>query len=358
MPLNILHHKSWNVYNTENIERVKRDEAKAKEEEQKKKERAIQAEREFRLSLLRKKNSINTESNSNSNNISLTDNLNENGHINLFYKEVQQLNSGKNEEREEEEKKQKEKFESQFIYSLTGKDKETPWYSLGKSSDTTNKEVKDSNDNNNKLKRLRKDKKRKEIEDPLSLIKKNLSKNKEIELKFKESLPYFQREKKNDIINKSETFTNPTELLKEFSKKRKSNYNSSSSSDSSSDSSSSESDSSSSSDYHKKRRHDKRKKHHHHHSHHHKHGHKHNKSSKKHNKNKRKHHSSEEDKHDSKSTIEKLREERFKREQEERQRALNISGIQQSLSVNKVEEDKYFYNSQFNPDSIRQLRKN
>ncbi|OUM57713.1 hypothetical protein PIROE2DRAFT_17217, partial [Piromyces sp. E2] len=121
MPLNILHHKSWNVYNTENIERVRRDEAKAKEEEERKKEKAIQAEREFRLSLLRQKNSIRTDSTSKD--LLLDSNLNENGHINLFYEEEQQLNNGKNEEREKEEKAEKEKFESQFIYSLTGKDK-------------------------------------------------------------------------------------------------------------------------------------------------------------------------------------------------------------------------------------------
>jgi len=314
-----------------------------------KKEKAVQAEREFRLSVLRQKNSISTEPTSNK--LTLDDNLNENGHINLFYEEEQQLNAGKNEEREEEEKKKKEKFESQFIYSLTGKDKEQPWYSL----DKTNK----SNDNNknkniSSLKEKRKDKKRKEIEDPLELIKKNLAKNKEIEQSYKESLSYYQRENKNsnDVINNTDTFVNPTKLLKEFSKKTKS---SNSSSSSSSDTSSSESDSSSDSNTHKKRKHSKR---HHHHSHHHKHSHKHHKNSKKHsNKKIKKHH--EEVKKEKKgiSTIEKLREERLKREKEERQRALNINGIPASSLVNKVEEEKYFYNSQFNPDSIRQLNK-
>ena len=58
-----------------------------------------------------------------------------------------------------------------------------------------------------------------------------------------------------------------------------------------------------------------------------------------------------------KKKIIQKREERLKREQEERQRALGFNGIQKSPSINLVEEDKYFYNSQFNPDSIRQLKR-
>ncbi|ORX60890.1 hypothetical protein BCR36DRAFT_314836 [Piromyces finnis] len=353
MPLNILHHKSWNVYNTENIERVRRDEAKAKEEEQKKKKKAIQAEWEFRLSLLRNKNS--TKGDSTSNDLPLNSHLNENGHVNLFYEEEQQLNSGKNEEREEEEKAKREKFESQFIYSLTGKDKEKPWYSLDKSSKSL--KVPSISDNNNKLKKLNKDKKRKELEDPLELIKKNSAKNKEIELKYKESLPYYERRinKTNEIIKNTETFLNPTKLLKEFSKDRKiKDYSYSSSSESSN--SSIESDSSSNSRSHKKRKHSK---HHHRHSHHHHHhyDHKHEKNSKKNSKKRKKHH--EESHQNGKTTIEKLREERMKREQEERQRALRVNGIQASPApqMDKISEDKYFYNSQFNPESIRQLKR-
>jgi len=234
---------------------------------------------------------------------------------------------------------------------LTGKDKEKPWYSLDKVNNSTNNVL---NKTEEKLKKLHKDKKRKEIEDPLELIKKNLAKDKEIEQKIQESLPYYQRERKNlnETININETFTNPTELLKEISSKRKSNHDSSSSSSSES---SSESDSSTSSDTNKKRK--RSKHHHHHHSHHHK-RHKHDKNSKKHSKKRRKHHEKS-SKQDSKSSIEKLREERLKREQEERQKALHINGAlkSQTPNVDKVEEDKYFYNSQFNPDSIRQLKR-
>ncbi|RUS30250.1 hypothetical protein BC938DRAFT_479662 [Jimgerdemannia flammicorona] len=53
--MNILHHKSWHVYNTDNIEKVRKDEQKAKEEEEKKTERIATAERETRITLLRQR---------------------------------------------------------------------------------------------------------------------------------------------------------------------------------------------------------------------------------------------------------------------------------------------------------------
>ncbi|KAF9171368.1 Leukocyte receptor cluster member 1 [Mortierella sp. AD010] len=53
--MNILPHKSWHVYNQKNRERVQRDEAQAKEQEQQANDRAVKAEREYRLSELRRK---------------------------------------------------------------------------------------------------------------------------------------------------------------------------------------------------------------------------------------------------------------------------------------------------------------
>ncbi|KAF9357602.1 hypothetical protein BGX26_003446 [Mortierella sp. AD094] len=53
--MNILPHKSWHVYNQKNREKVQRDEAQAKEQEQQASDRAIKAEREYRLSELRRK---------------------------------------------------------------------------------------------------------------------------------------------------------------------------------------------------------------------------------------------------------------------------------------------------------------
>ncbi len=56
MPLNILHHKSYHVYNRKNIEKVKRDENQAKIYENEKRSLREKLQREQRLRLLRNSN--------------------------------------------------------------------------------------------------------------------------------------------------------------------------------------------------------------------------------------------------------------------------------------------------------------
>jgi hypothetical protein len=55
MPINLLHHKSYHVYNSKNIERVKRDEQLAKEKEQVENYRTEDRERKERTRLLRER---------------------------------------------------------------------------------------------------------------------------------------------------------------------------------------------------------------------------------------------------------------------------------------------------------------
>ncbi|KAG4304188.1 hypothetical protein PORY_002369 [Pneumocystis oryctolagi] len=58
MPLNILKHKSWNVYNKSNIERVWRDEMLAKKKEEEEEMRVRQADAERRLKILRERSEL------------------------------------------------------------------------------------------------------------------------------------------------------------------------------------------------------------------------------------------------------------------------------------------------------------
>ena len=53
MPLHLLHHKSWHVYNTANVDRVRRDQENARRKEEEEEMRMNQADQERRLQQLR-----------------------------------------------------------------------------------------------------------------------------------------------------------------------------------------------------------------------------------------------------------------------------------------------------------------
>ncbi|ORX52849.1 hypothetical protein DM01DRAFT_1336632 [Hesseltinella vesiculosa] len=118
--MNILPHKSWNVYNKKNIEKVQRDEAKAQEEDDAKRQRAILAESQARLQMLRQR---------------AAERAIESGHepqptqpIRLFAEEEQ---NHQNEEALKDKLAQEKKLERQFTMYLDKGAQETdaPWYS-------------------------------------------------------------------------------------------------------------------------------------------------------------------------------------------------------------------------------------
>ncbi|CAI5437697.1 unnamed protein product [Caenorhabditis angaria] len=142
--MNILHHKSWHVRTKANMQRVRRDEAKAAEEEQRILDRQIQAENERRIGVLRQRaeqkvNSLFGESSSeaagtSSRDVCISD---ETGHVNLFQdlerEERKNLGTG-NKEYEEEKAKEKREWESKmgiqvyFAENTNDLDKKKEWY--------------------------------------------------------------------------------------------------------------------------------------------------------------------------------------------------------------------------------------
>jgi len=128
--MNILPKKKWHVRTSENIARVRRDEAKAAEEAKELERRIKLAEQEARVSLLREKAKLrggdteeslaepkgNTESSV----------VGPSGHINFFQQlEDGEEGTGTNKEHEEEKKKEQEEYEKKVGYlTYLGQDTE------------------------------------------------------------------------------------------------------------------------------------------------------------------------------------------------------------------------------------------
>ncbi|KAL1930273.1 hypothetical protein VTP01DRAFT_1427 [Rhizomucor pusillus] len=171
--MNILPHKSWHVYNKKNIEKVKRDEAKAREEEEAKAKRAAQAESEARLNLLRERARSRLELEGASSNLVRSEAPK---HVNLF-EDIEKNRDTQNEEYIAEKKAKDEKLERQLtMYLDKGVKDQVPWYSkaeydrFGEGSKGTR--FKSKHDDKDKHRR-----KRKAIEyneDPLHSIRKEL----------------------------------------------------------------------------------------------------------------------------------------------------------------------------------------
>ncbi|GFN99640.1 leukocyte receptor cluster member 1 [Plakobranchus ocellatus] len=202
--MNILPHKSWHVRTKKNIERVRRDEEKAAEEEKEKQRRIALAEQEARTDLLRSKarNRAITSPQSSSESLvaQATKGANSTSkdvvvpglgdtkeHMN-FFKEIEDglIKQGKNQEHEAEKKKEQEDLEKRIgllTYlgqtALESKDS-APWYldkSLRKTAKVDDDDKEKKNDNEAELRRAVQ-KKRLEEMDPLLQMKQYVEKKK------------------------------------------------------------------------------------------------------------------------------------------------------------------------------------
>ncbi|OBZ82488.1 Leukocyte receptor cluster member 1 [Choanephora cucurbitarum] len=167
--MNILHHKSWHVYNKDNVERVRQDEAKAEEEAKKKQEKVILAESEARLDLLRKRANAHLPAEQQQTVIQ---------HVNLF-QDLQENST--NDEHEAEKKAQQDKQDRQLtMYLDKGASKEDqPWYTRSKQSDEKYRDqykFKSKQDKKEDQKYKRKRESIRLIEDPLEYISKSQKK--------------------------------------------------------------------------------------------------------------------------------------------------------------------------------------
>ncbi|KAI9315918.1 hypothetical protein BX666DRAFT_2028161 [Dichotomocladium elegans] len=174
--MNILPHKSWHVYNAKNIEKVKRDEARAQAEEEAKAKRVTQAESEARLQLLREraeKRHVQGDGALISGTV-----VKKEERLVLFGEDGGNISVG-NEERAAEEKEKEDRLERQItMYLDKGATEPAPWYATAESDRFGESTVKDNRPVSEAKQRRRK-RAIKVQEDPLYDIRKSLKKREE-----------------------------------------------------------------------------------------------------------------------------------------------------------------------------------
>ncbi|KAI8672131.1 Cir-N domain-containing protein [Fusarium sp. Ph1] len=247
MPLHLLGKKSWNVYNADNIARVRRDEAAAKAAEEAEEQRMQETDAQRRLAILRGEAPPliedaepstadeppareNTHSGSmrrkrkrpgeddtdfemrvarERDNMAVVSVESERkptssapivdhaGHIDLFGDEKLRAHAEKNEEAEKEAKKKKQSYEDQYTMRFSnaaGKDGALqPWYSQSDAAapDASSKDVWGNQD----PKRKERDIKRIVSNDPLAMMKQGASKVREL----KQERKRFQEERDEEL---------------------------------------------------------------------------------------------------------------------------------------------------------------
>ncbi|RFN53347.1 hypothetical protein FIE12Z_2411 [Fusarium flagelliforme] len=249
MPLHLLGKKSWNVYNADNIARVRRDEAAAKAAEEGEEQRMQEIDAQRRLAILRGEEpppieepephrldepSVRTHDASprggtrrkrkrpgeddtdfemriarenDSSTLIRTEPerkgtssapiMDDNGHIDLLGDEKSRAHAEKNEEAEKEAKKKKQSYQDQYMMRFTnaaGKDGAMrPWYSQSDAAapDASSKDVWGNQDPNRK----ERDAKRIISNDPLAMMKQGASKVREL----KQDRKRFQQEREEEL---------------------------------------------------------------------------------------------------------------------------------------------------------------
>ncbi|KAM0210629.1 hypothetical protein ACHAPQ_004856 [Fusarium lateritium] len=234
MPLHLLGKKSWNVYNADNIARVRRDEAAAKAAEEGEEQRMQEIDAQRRLAILRGEtpppiedvepprpnesfvrdrdashtgsmrrkrkrpgeddtefemrlaqegeNSAIARVEPERKGTSSAPIVDQNGHIDLLGDEKSRAHAEKNEEAEKEAKKKKQSYEDQYMMRFSnapGKNGALkPWYSQSDAAapDASSKDVWGNQDPNRK----ERDTKRIVSNDPLAMMKKGASKVREL----------------------------------------------------------------------------------------------------------------------------------------------------------------------------------
>jgi hypothetical protein len=182
MPLHLLHHKSWHVYNKDNVERVRRDKAKAQKKEDEDEMRMNIADQERRLAQLR--GNVPTEGPAQTHPEETTSerkkDVNRVKHVNLFedVEKGQRAPVETNPEREIELAKEKKKWEDMVTSRLINATTEhAPWYSQ---LDKTSGVEREKSDVEREL-AAQKQSKWKEEADPLKVMNRFLERKREVE---------------------------------------------------------------------------------------------------------------------------------------------------------------------------------
>ncbi|TPX34766.1 hypothetical protein SeMB42_g07280 [Synchytrium endobioticum] len=131
--MNILKHKSWHVYNKQNIERVRQDERRAAEEQERRDAKAQFAEQERRIASLRSQKHARLPDIDDA--VEASERPSKASKLERFSLFDEPPNAGTNPEYEDDKRKEKEKLERQYTMYL-GQDRagppQLPWYMRSK----------------------------------------------------------------------------------------------------------------------------------------------------------------------------------------------------------------------------------